>query len=206
MDGNSKENKRPEDMSDWNRDHVRQWLLEIKIDKKHVDKLYDEGLNGAGLFRFKEVYRLMRDLSSEEQELISQKIDLSKEELNDVSQACCLKPYPFSRYDASYRYIENSILDVTETGPKDLIQPCHEFKAFTKTKEYAMQKYTYEVIRFAAACMNSRTNGTIHFGVSDKPHGLILGVEISKNDDFNDQQIHAIERNFKSKRKFKQNK
>ncbi len=116
-----------------------------------------------------------------------------------VAQSCSLKPYPFNRYDATYSYTENGILDVTETGPKDLIQPCHEFKALTNATEekHRMEKYTYEVIRFAAACMNSRTNGTIHFGVGDKPHGQILGVSVPKTDDFDVQQKHAIERHFK---------
>ncbi|KAI7804066.1 putative sterile alpha motif domain-containing protein 9-like [Triplophysa rosa] len=59
-----------------------------------------------------------------------------------------------------------------------------------------MTKYTYEVIRFAAACMNSRTNGTIHFGVADKPHGQILGISIQDKDSFTTQQSNAIEKHF----------
>ncbi|RXN20549.1 sterile alpha motif domain-containing 9-like protein [Labeo rohita] len=118
-----------------------------------------------------------------------------------VSQSCSLKPYPFNKFNAAHRYTENSILDVTETGPKDLIQPCHEFKAFVNTAEKdRMKKYTYEVIRFAAACMNSRTNGTIHFGVKDKPHGQILGIRVQNTDEFDVQQSHAIEKLFKLER------
>ncbi|XP_052406780.1 sterile alpha motif domain-containing protein 9 [Carassius gibelio] len=196
--------ERPVDISDWNRDHVRRWLLEIQMDEGHADILYNQGLNGAGLLHLKEANRLMQNLPSNAKELIFQNIDLLKdktEKLNDmVAQLCSLKPYPFNRYDASYRYTENCILDVTETGPKDLIHPCHEFKGFTDTPgEHRMEKYTFEVIRFAAACMNSRSNGTIHFGVADAPHGRILGVSIPKTDDFGVQQKHAIERHFKEK-------
>lgn len=196
--------ERPVDISDWNRDHVRQWLLEIQMDKGYADILYNQGLNGAGLLHLKEANRLMQNLPSNAKELIFQSIDLLKdktEKLNDmVAQSCSLKPYPFNRYDAFYRYTENSILDVTETGPTDLIHPCHEFKGFTDIPgEHRMEKYTFEVIRFAAACMNSRSNGTIHFGVADDPHGRILGVSVQKTDDFGVQQKLAIERHFKEK-------
>ncbi|XP_016398717.1 sterile alpha motif domain-containing protein 9-like [Sinocyclocheilus rhinocerous] len=191
--------KRPVDISDWDKDHVRQWMLEIQMDERYADILYNQGMNGAGLLHLKEAYRLMRNLPLNALELIFQNIDLLKEM---TQKSCSLKPYPFNRYDAAYRYTENSILDVTETGPTDLIQPCHEFKAFTNTKEEKdrMEKYTYEVIRFAAACMNSRTNGTIHFGVADDKHGQILGVSVQKTDKFDEQQKHAIERHFKEKK------
>ncbi len=178
-------------------------MLEIQMTERDADILYNQGLNGAGLLHLKEANRLLQNLPSNAKDLIFQNIDSLKDKtqkLNDlVAQSCSLKPYPFNRYDATYRYTENDILDVTETGPKDLIQPCHEFKALTNAKEekHRMEKYTYEVIRFAAACMNSRTNGTIHFGVADKPHGQILGVSVQKTDDFDGKQKHAIERHFK---------
>ncbi|KAL0152370.1 hypothetical protein M9458_052093 [Cirrhinus mrigala] len=195
--------ERPVDISDWNSEHVKQWMLEIQKDEKYADILHNKGINGAVLLHLKEAYFLMQNLPKNTIELIIQKIDILKEktqQLNDmVAQSCSMKPYPFNRYDATYRYTENSILDVTETGPLDLIQPCHEFKAFTNTEGYTKEKYNYEVIRFAAACMNSRTNGTIHFGVEDEPHGRILGVGFPKNDAFADYQKHAIERHFKLK-------
>ncbi|XP_055028828.2 sterile alpha motif domain-containing protein 9-like [Misgurnus anguillicaudatus] len=120
------------------------------------------------------------------------------EDKTDVSsEHHSMKPHPFCRFDATHVYIENSIFDVTETGPIDLIQPCHEYKAFTNTpEEKRMKKFTDEVIRFAAACMNSRTNGTIHFGVKDEPHGQILGVSIQKTDKFDTALSHAIEAHF----------
>ncbi len=171
-------------------------MLEIQMGEGYADILHSHRINGAGLPHLKEAYLLMRNLSLNAIELIIQNLDLLKEK---TQQYCTLKPYPFNRYDAIYSYTENCILDVTETGPKDLIQPCHEFKALTNAIEekHKMEKYTYEVIRFAAACMNSRTNGTIHFGVKDDPHGQILGVSVLKTDDFDVQQKQAIEKHFK---------
>ncbi|XP_016352113.1 sterile alpha motif domain-containing protein 9-like isoform X2 [Sinocyclocheilus anshuiensis] len=196
----------PVDINDWNKDHVRQWILEIKVDEEDAEIFYNQRINGASLLLLEETdLSSIPNLSLNAKKLIIHNKDLLKQntqQQNDmVTQSCSLKPYPFSRFNAAQRYRENSILDVTETGPKDLIQPCHEFKAFVNTaEEDRMKKYTYEVIRFAAACMNSRTNGTIHFGVADNPHGQILGICVQKTDDFDVQQSHAIEKHFKLER------
>lgn len=96
------------------------------------------------------------------------------------------KPYPFQQYHSSHRYISGSLLDIPESGPSNCIEPCHEFKSFQNTpKEQQFFKFARETIRFAAGCMNSRTNGTIHFGIGDKPHGEVLGVVVE------DKEIYA---------------
>ncbi|XP_074691743.1 sterile alpha motif domain-containing protein 9-like [Strix aluco] len=92
-------------------------------------------------------------------------------------------PYPFDNFSDGTRYIQYNILNVPETGPLNLIDPAHEFKLLTNTEkaleEDIMMKFSNEVFRFAAACMNSRTNGTIHFGVRDDPHGEIEGIKVT---------------------------
>ncbi|XP_021047211.1 sterile alpha motif domain-containing protein 9-like [Mus pahari] len=102
-------------------------------------------------------------------------------------QMSCM-PYPFNYFHDVKQYIEHSILRVAETGPLNLIDPVHEFKAFTNTEkateEDVKMKFSNETFRFAAACMNSRTNGTIHFGIKDKPHGEIVGVQVTSKDAF----------------------
>ena len=49
-----------------------------------------------------------------------------------------------------------------------------------------MQKFTSDVVRFAVACLNYRTNGTIHFRIGDKPlfptQGTVIGVFIEDRD------------------------
>ncbi|XP_061578929.1 sterile alpha motif domain-containing protein 9-like [Cololabis saira] len=112
------------------------------------------------------------------------------------------RPYPFGRYHDTFRYIEGSILSVTESGALDLIEPCHEYKAFTNTSdETKFDKFTKEVIRFGAACMNSRTNGTIHFGIADEPHGQVLGVVVKDREAFTRQLKTAIDGYFEHKHK-----
>nr|XP_006139744.1 LOW QUALITY PROTEIN: sterile alpha motif domain-containing protein 9-like [Pelodiscus sinensis] len=111
----------------------------------------------------------------------------------------CL-PYPFDEFHDSRRYIQHNLLNVPETGPLNLIEPAHEFKLLTNTEnateEEIKMKFSKETFRFAAACMNSRTNGTIHFGVSNKPHGEIIGVKLTNKDEFIDEFNNKIEKYF----------
>ncbi|XP_009701646.1 PREDICTED: sterile alpha motif domain-containing protein 9-like [Cariama cristata] len=99
-------------------------------------------------------------------------------------------PYPFDNFSDGTRYTQYNILNVPETGPLNLIDPAHEFKLLTNTEEAleedVMMKFSNEVFRFAAACMNSRTNGTIHFGVRDNPHGEIEGIKVTNKEAYID--------------------
>nr|XP_020640876.1 sterile alpha motif domain-containing protein 9-like [Pogona vitticeps]XP_020640878.1 sterile alpha motif domain-containing protein 9-like [Pogona vitticeps] len=103
------------------------------------------------------------------------------------SRQTCL-PYPFDEFHNSHRYVQHYVLHIPETGPLNLIDPVHEFKLFTNTENATDQdlkmKFCNEIFRFAAACMNSRTNGTIHLGIRDEPHGEIVGVNIQNKDKY----------------------
>uniref|UniRef100_A0A8D0GBJ0 SAM9L protein n=1 Tax=Sphenodon punctatus TaxID=8508 RepID=A0A8D0GBJ0_SPHPU len=113
----------------------------------------------------------------------------------------CL-PYPFDEFHDSHRYIQHYILHPPETGPLNLIDPAHEFKLFTNTEnateENIKLKFCNEIFRFAAACMNSRNNGTIHLGVKDDPHGEINGVKVNNKDKFIDYFDSMIQKYFKA--------
>lgn len=129
---------------------------------------------------------------------VSNAIDKKKNEPKTEYMTCM--PYPFDSFHDSQRYIEHYILQ-PETGPLNLIDPIHEFKAFTNTEnateEDLKMKFSSEAFRFASACMNSRTNGTIHFGVKDKPHGEIVGVKVTSKDAFIDHFNLMIKKYFK---------
>ncbi|XP_066566097.1 sterile alpha motif domain-containing protein 9 [Amia ocellicauda] len=110
----------------------------------------------------------------------------------DYSRPCSTcSYYPFDK-SASHRYTQHAVLP-PETGPGNLTDPVHEYKLLGNTENAhdgdIFKKFTNEVFRFAAACMNSRTNGTIHFGVGDKPkyqHGEIVGIEVADQSKFID--------------------
>ncbi|KAL7881621.1 hypothetical protein AOLI_G00084690 [Acnodon oligacanthus] len=203
----------PAEIKDWDKNHVRDWILRLTdVDDEYAKILYDQKINGSSLLLLEKADLI--DLNIElgpakliihrRDELLRLKAQQSVSPGNQSSKSC--KPYPFSQYHAAYRYQENSILDVIETGALNLIEPCHEYKAFINfenvTTEEKLKKFTEEVIRFAAACMNSRTNGTIHFGVGDRPdftHGQILGAKIEDKETYDQKLAHVIEGRFEYK-------
>ncbi|XP_066210460.1 sterile alpha motif domain-containing protein 9 [Saccopteryx leptura] len=113
-------------------------------------------------------------------EFIEDEIDDTKKKQPSTEPTCA--PYPFDKFNEPYCYKLNFCLP-PETGPHNLIDPIHEYKELTNTEkateEDVKMKFSNEVFRFASACMNSRTNGTIHLGVKDKPHGKIVGVNVT---------------------------
>uniref|UniRef100_A0A8B9GU58 SAM domain-containing protein n=1 Tax=Astyanax mexicanus TaxID=7994 RepID=A0A8B9GU58_ASTMX len=110
--------------------------------------------------------------------------------------------YPFDQQSAPHRYIENYILP-PELGPSNLIDPVHEYKFLGRAEDIHImkKKINKEAFRFAAGCMNARTNGTIHFGVADSKdsefsHGEIVGVSVEKTDTIIDHFNQGIKQYF----------
>ncbi|XP_061471492.1 sterile alpha motif domain-containing protein 9-like isoform X2 [Rhineura floridana] len=111
---------------------------------------------------------------------------------------------PFSSDNINFKYVRNMVL-APETGVHNLISPCHEYKSFAKAalldRQRLQAKFAHEVMKFASACMNIRTNGTIHFGVMDSvekkgwKHGQIVGIPIRDKDMYVDA-LDYIERCF----------
>uniref|UniRef100_A0A671P7W3 SAM domain-containing protein n=1 Tax=Sinocyclocheilus anshuiensis TaxID=1608454 RepID=A0A671P7W3_9TELE len=117
-----------------------------------------------------------------------------------AQHSCTL--YPFDQNSASHRYIQNYTLP-PETGPGNLTDPAHEYKFMGRTDDIHVmkKKFNKEVFRFTAGCMNSRTNGTIHFGVADSKdspnaHGEIIGVSVDKKDTIVDHFNQGIKSYF----------
>ncbi|NXP09530.1 SAM9L protein, partial [Thinocorus orbignyianus] len=123
-------------------------------------------------------------MKSADKENVSEKPPVSSQ--HPTGYMCM--PYPFNNFSDGTRYIQHNILNVPETGPQNLIDPAHEFKLLTNTgdakEEDVMMRFSNDIFKFAAACMNARTNGTIHFGVYDKPHGKIEGVEVTDKEEY----------------------
>ncbi|XP_077124306.1 sterile alpha motif domain-containing protein 9-like [Ranitomeya variabilis] len=108
---------------------------------------------------------------------------ISSDKVNRVR----VTPYPFDTFTESKSYTQYHLLP-SESGTFNYIDPIHEYKEFTNTQnateEDKKMKFCNEIFKFASACMNARTNGTIHFGVRDKPHGQIVGVPIDNTETF----------------------
>ncbi|XP_033842883.1 sterile alpha motif domain-containing protein 9-like isoform X2 [Periophthalmus magnuspinnatus] len=187
------------DLEHWTKDQVREWALSLEgADDKAANTLFEQDITGRSLMLLTTAD--LRDIGVKlgpAKVLIHARDEMKKlkKEQTDICSGRPCKPYPFYRCHDTYRYVEGNILDVTESGASDFIEPCHEYKAFTNTtEETKMIKFISEVIRFAAACMNSRTNGTIHFGIGDVPeftHGQVLGVVVEKDREEYDRKLRC---------------
>ncbi|KAM9770664.1 sterile alpha motif domain-containing protein 9-like [Menidia menidia] len=100
---------------------------------------------------------------------------------------------PFDKSYPSIFYIENDTLP-PEAGPSNLLDPIHEYHLLPSPDEVSereiLYEFTKEVFSFAASCMNSRTNGTIHFGVKSQPdsqHGQVAGHKITSFEGYNQE-------------------
>lgn len=182
---------------DYTKPSIKEHKKVPKQTKKEEEKSISSNMN----------YDLGENGDNKEQESTLMKEDALTEVVNTkdkkknklkTEQLTCM-PYPFDQFHDSKRYIEHYILQ-PETGPLNLIDPIHEFKALTNTEtateESIKMKFSNEVFRFASACMNSRTNGTIHFGVLDKPHGEIVGVKVANKNVFIDHFNLMIKKYF----------
>lgn len=191
---------------------MRQWALKLDdVDDRVAEILFQQDINGPSLLLLDTTDLNKMGVTYGPAKLIiharDEVVKLEKEEptcsTNQPGRPC--KPYPFCRYHDTHRYMESNILDIPESGPSNLIEPCHEYKAFTNTTdETKISKFTSEVIRFAAACMNSRTNGTIHFGIGDRPvfvHGQVLGVVVEDKEAYANGLKSAIDCCFEHKHK-----
>lgn len=187
------------------------WVLKLKgVDESISDILFKEDINGSSLVLLNQTelkslgvpFGPAKLIIHARDEVVRLRTEEPKGSVNRPGGPC--KPYPFVRYHDSHRYMEGCILTVTESGALDLIEPCHEFKAFTNTTEESkFRKFTYDVVRFGAACMNSRTNGTIHFGIGDKPefvHGEVLGVIVKDKEAYAKALKTAVQKCFEKKR------
>ncbi|KAL6101112.1 uncharacterized protein ACO6RY_08113 [Pungitius sinensis] len=176
----------PRDIKDWSKDQVREWALNLdQVADNVAEILFQQDVDGPSLLLLDTEDLQKNGVTLGPAKLLikarDELVKLIKINSKGLPRGPC-KPYPFCRYNDSYRYMESDILDITESGASDLIEPCHEYKAFNGTTDEAtMTRLIEEVARFAAACMNSRTNGTIHFGIGDEPnftHGQVLGVVV----------------------------
>ncbi|KAM7393531.1 hypothetical protein PAMP_020394 [Pampus punctatissimus] len=99
---------------------------------------------------------------------------------------------PFDQSNTSIFYVQNDVLPPL-AGPSNLLDPIHEYQLLpsvnvTNEREI-LYEFTKEVFSFSASCMNSRTNGTIHFGVNNQPgqgHGQVVGHKITSFSKYNE--------------------
>ncbi|XP_023261439.1 sterile alpha motif domain-containing protein 9-like [Seriola lalandi dorsalis] len=112
---------------------------------------------------------------------------------------------PFDKRNSNIFYKENYILPPV-AGPSDLIDPVHEYQFLPTANEASereiLYEFTKEVFSFAASCMNSRTNGTIHFGVHNQPgqgHSKVVGHKITSFEKYSEVFESCLSEYFEEK-------
>ncbi|XP_067667272.1 sterile alpha motif domain-containing protein 9-like [Haliotis asinina] len=112
---------------------------------------------------------------------------------NVVSIEPCQQEREYARrFDAqtgcTEKYKKGKILENLQTRPGNMIDPTHHCITLDGLDEdSALETIGWETMKFASACMNDRTNGTIHFGVYDgsdtnHSHGEVLGITLERKD------------------------
>ncbi|NXA14943.1 SAM9L protein, partial [Sapayoa aenigma] len=190
-----------QDVEEWTKEVKQQETEVVKIDQEYAEILFKQGKEGENgkkeCEKNNESFNSSTPKDSKTEPIEDTKTIKSADEKNVSDEPLpssqhqtgkmCM-PYPFDNFSDGTRYTQYNILNVPETGSLNFMDPAHEFKLFTNTekaaKEGIMKKFNNEVFRFAAACMNSRTNGTIHFGVWDNPHGKIEGVNVTRKEEY----------------------
>lgn len=111
-----------------------------------------------------------------------------EEEEAETKQINIQCPRKFKESSENVKYQVGSILNQPECGGQ-VSSRALEFKSFVacikNKKENRFIKFQTETLKFASACLNSRVNGTIYFGVADSvgkkyKHGEVVGCEITE--------------------------
>ncbi|XP_041641407.1 sterile alpha motif domain-containing protein 9-like [Cheilinus undulatus] len=136
---------------------------------------------------------MLQEARSKIQSLIGQTQTDEAQLLPEVSDSSNVLPQKapicqirsFDKSSSSISYIENGIFPPV-AGPSNLLDPVHEYQLLPEASEASerevLYEFTKEIFSFAAGCMNSRTNGTIHFGVRNQPEqgdGQVVGHKIT---------------------------
>lgn len=161
------------------------WADRNKVDRDFVKIIQEEAIDGHVLSEMtekelkdlfpqmpfghrKKLYRFRAEYECDND---NDKVDEKREEqLEEFDKAT--KP------TSSYK--QHSIIRGKETRVTNMINPVHKFvgpETYRREKDI-LTYMAWEVVRFSAACLNSRTNGTIHFGI--QTDGEILGMQIDQ--------------------------
>ena len=109
--------------------------------------------------------------------------------------------------DSTFCYRKKFAIDfnLIITKPQDLIQPVHRFVQISLQSDVEKENillFLQEALIFACACLNTKTNGTIHFGIApdnnqNTKQGQIVGTSLARHESFYVKKFHdAINRCF----------
>ena len=178
---------------------MRLYLEKHKLDVALADRLEEQDIEGDTLAELDEalVEKLFPELTMGKRLKFLRIISEALEELQKPPEIVMReKSKPATRKLETYRafdtrprptdvYEKGHVLPEEQSRPGFLLQPLHKYCILKKGDR--IEQLAHEAIQFAAACMNERVNGTIHFGVvtksdPDRKHaaGEIVGLRVAK--------------------------
>lgn len=86
----------------------------------------------------------------------------------------------------THSYKRNAMLTSYNTRPSNFLDPVHIFSNINPKEQNLYELIGNNVAEFAAACLNERSNGTIHFGVEPRSSefqidGEIVGIQLDRD-------------------------
>ncbi|VDI25344.1 Hypothetical predicted protein [Mytilus galloprovincialis] len=175
------------------------YIITGKITGKHFTRLRNEYMK-APFPTFTEgdklsLMILRDDLCEEEKNRIKDKSSSDVKTLEDASFDKLKQEHyreRFHKFDTDVIptdcYRQNAIVQSSMTErPGNLLEPVHYFSYITYDTHNLYASIAAEVIPFAAACLNERTNGTLHFGINPRSHniqmeGVVKGLCLSRHE------------------------
>lgn len=146
-----------------------------ELELEHMENLFPNYTNKEK----DSILFLRHDILEEEENMKKPgKVEL----LNISDDGLSVEPYleTFRKFDkeASECYRKAAILRSSMTRPGNPLEPVHLFSKICSGQEDMYYTISLECVEFAAACLNERTNGTIHFGLQSYSKEFYLEGEV----------------------------
>eukprot|EP00920_Eleutheroschizon_duboscqi_P031308 GHVT01075671.1.p1 GENE.GHVT01075671.1~~GHVT01075671.1.p1 ORF type:complete len:222 (-),score=12.50 GHVT01075671.1:5-670(-) len=181
-------------VEEWTVDDVAEWLKTQSFKDDVIEAFKKTDMDGQSLFLFNtnEIVEHLgikygtalridaaRKKLKEELDKAPTERPLEPLKMEPDTEEPCIGQETYRPFDKAvhptFKYKKNGVLPVPDDRPGNLLTPIHRYIADVKEPT----KFATHVVEFAAACLNDRTNGTIHFGIKDSKnvfqiHGLIV--------------------------------
>ena len=151
-----------------------------ELDDTLIEKLFPELTMGKRLKFLKTASEALEELQKPPEIAVREKSIPSRRKL-ETFRAFDTRPRSTDVYEKGH------VLPEEQSRPGHPLQPLHKYCMLKKGE--GVNQLAQEAVQFAAACMNERVNGTIHFGVaaecdSTRKHaaGEIIGLRVSKRE------------------------
>ncbi|XP_052084634.1 sterile alpha motif domain-containing protein 9-like [Mytilus californianus] len=130
---------------------------------------------------------LKNDVLEEEDMKKNEKIELRHISDDEKSVDHYLETFRKFDKETSAGYRKDAILQSSMIRPGNPLEPVHLFSSICSGEEDMYYTISIECVQFAAACLNERTNGTIHFGLQSYSEefyleGEVKGIPLSRSE------------------------